>query len=367
MQEREKKKIVLASVLKPVNEIRMFSKIATSLEKAGFDVSIIGYAPAGAVPQTPIHLYPIEAFHRLSIKRALAPFRIFKQWIALKPDILVVSTHELLFWGVITRLFLRTRLIYDVQENYFLNILHTPAFPALLRLPLAAYVRTIEYLTAPFVDHFLLAESIYAQQLSFVKNRYTVLENKHITTYPQTKNLQTGYHKLLFTGTLAETTGVFTAIEIAKRLHAEDTSFTLTIIGHAPQKEVVVRIHQEVKSHSFIQLIGGEQPVPHAAIAKAITEADFGFICYPPNKSTAGRMPTKFYEYAALGLRILALSNSSLATEISNSGMGLLINEGDSSQTLLTQMANFKASESQKIHFLWENEELKLVSIFERL
>ena len=130
MQEREKKKIVLASVLKPVNEIRMFSKIATSLAKASYDVSIIGYQPTGAFPKTPIHLYPIGIFHRLSIKRVFAPFHIFKHWLALKPDILIVSTHELLFWGVLTRLFLRTRVIYDVQENYYLNILHTSAFPA---------------------------------------------------------------------------------------------------------------------------------------------------------------------------------------------------------------------------------------------
>lgn len=367
MQEREKKKIVLASVLKPVNEIRMFSKIATSLETVGYDVSIIGYPPAGAFPQTPIHLYPMGTFHRLSIKRVLAPLRIFRKWLALKPDILVVSTHELLFWGVLTRLFTRTHVIYDVQENYYLNILHTSAFPSILRAPLAAYVRTIEYLTAPFVHHFLLAESIYAHQLPFVKGRYTVLENKHVTTDHQAKNLQTGYHKLLFTGTLAETTGVFTAIKMAKLLHAEDASITLTIIGYAAQREVLARILQEVENHSFIRLMGGDHPVPHTTIVEAITEADFGFICYPPNKSTFGRIPTKFYEYTALGLRILALPNSSLSTEITSTGIGLVFNEAESRRILLSRMVNFKTSDNQKSHFLWKNEESKLLSLFERL
>lgn len=367
MQEREKKKIVLASVLKPVNEIRMFSKIATSLAKAGLDVSIIGYTPSGTVPQSPVQFYPIGTFHRLSIKRVLAPFRIFRKWLVLKPDVLVVSTHELLFWGVLTRLFLKTRVIYDVQENYFLNILHTPAFPALLRMPLAVYVRMVEYITAPFVQHFLLAESVYAHQLPFVQGRCTVLENKHVTTDHQAKNQSTGYHKLLFTGTLAETTGVFTAIEMTKRLYAEDASITLTIIGYAAQKEILARIRQEGENHPFIRLIGGDRPVPHTAIVEAITEADFGFICYPINKSTSGRVPTKFFEYAALGLRILALANSSMAAEITNSNTSLLINEGDSGQLLLTRMINFKAAESSKSYFLWKNEELKLLSLFDKL
>lgn len=367
MQEREKKKIVVASVLKPVNEIRMFSKIATSLAKAGFEVSIIGHPPAGTTPPTPIRLYPTVPFHRLSMGRVLAPFRIFKQWLALKPDILIVSTHELLFWGVLTRLLLRIRLVYDVRENYYLNVLHTAAFPVVLRLPIAVYVRAVEFLTAPFVHQFLLAESVYASQLPFVKKRFTILENKHITTDQQVKNPQEGYHKLLFTGTLAETTGVFTAIEMTKRLHQKDADVTLTIIGYAAQEDVLVRLNQEVKNHSFIRLIGGDRPVPHATIEEAIIKADFGFICYPPNKSTFGRMPTKFYEYAALGLRILALANSSFAVEITNSGTGLLIRDDETGQSLLTRMIHFKASDSEKSRFSWKNEELKLLTLFEEL
>lgn len=367
MQEREKKKIVLASVLKPVNEPRMFSKMATTLAQAGYDVSIIGHPPVGTSPQSPIHLYPTQTFHRLSIKRVLAPFHIFKQWLALKPTTLVVSTHELLFWGVLTRLFLPTRIIYDVQENYYLNILHTSAFPAVLRAPLAVYVRTIEYLTAPFVHHFLLAESVYAHQLPFVKQRYTVLENKHVTTDHQAKNLQTGYHKLLFTGTLAETTGVFTAIKMAKLLHTEDASITLTIIGYAAQKEVLSRIHREVENHSFIRFIGGDYPVLHTTLVEAITESDFGFICYPPNKSTAGRIPTKFYEYAALGLRMLVLSNSSISAEIARSGTGLLFNELESGKSLLGRMEKLEVTNTSKSAYLWKNEESKLLSLFEIL
>lgn len=367
MQEREKKKIVLASVLKPVNEVRMFSKIATSLAKANYAVTIIGQPAAGVPQQTSVQFYPTERFTRLSIERVLAPYRIFRKWLSLKPDILVVSTHELLFWGVLTRLFLRTRVIYDVQENYYLNILHTSAFPAILRIPLAAYVRTKEYLTSPFIHHFLLAESIYAHQLPFVQERYIVLENKHIPTATEVTNQQKGYHKLLFTGTLAETTGVFAAIETAKRLHAEDASITLAIIGYAAQEEVLARMNQEVENHPFIRLIGGEQPVPHATILEAITEADFGFISYPPNKSTLGRMPTKFYEYAALGLRILALPNPYLAAQITNSGLGLVFHEAEDSGMLLTRMIKSKASESSKTPFLWETEESKLLSLFKRL
>jgi glycosyltransferase involved in cell wall biosynthesis len=234
-------------------------------------------------------------------------------------------------------------------------------------MPLAVYVRTIEYLTAPFVHHFLLAELIYVKQLPFVKGRYTVLENKHITTDYQDKNLQTNYHKLLFTGTLAETTGIFTAIKMAKRLHTEDASITLTIIGYAAQREVLARIIQEVEDNSFIRLIGGDNPVSHAKIEEAILESDYGFICYPPNKSTAGRIPTKFYEYGALGLRILALSNSSLMTEISNSDLGLVFNEAENSRSLLTRMINFNTQSKQKNHFFWKNEESKLWSLFERL
>lgn len=369
MQEREKKKIVIASVLKPVDETRMFSKLGASLVNDTCEVSIIGFAPAKKQSPTnaPISLYPMGPFPRLSLQRLLAPFHIFLQCLRLRPSVLIVTSHELLVGAVLLRALVGTKIVYDVRENYYLNLLHTNAFPVLVRWPLALYVRSIEYLTSPFIHHFLLAEQVYARQLNFPGTRFTILENKHLPEQHQDVNTQTGFHRLLFTGTLAETTGVFTAIHLTKRLHALDSQIGLTIIGYAAQQECQQRLKREAEMNTFIKLIGVDKHVPHDQIVKEISRADFGFICYPDNGSTRGRIPTKFFEYAALGLRILATPNSALDAKIKELGIGLVIQEAEAETGWLQKMLEIKLPNTSKNEFLWEKEAKALSQVIKSL
>lgn len=367
MQERKKKKIVIASVLKPVDETRMFSKIGASLSENSYEVHILGHSSSGNTPPTSIQFHLLGSFGRLSLRRLLAPLSLIWRCIQVKPGILIVTTHELLFAAILMRLFRSTILIYDVQENYFSNILYSSAFPRVLRWPIAGYVRFVEWLTSPFIHHFFLAERSYVDELPFISTRYTLLENKaNLGNYTH-HNEQKGFQHLLFTGTLADTTGIFEAIALTKQLHAVDEGIRLTIIGFTAKRSLLQKIQEQIKGHSYIHLIAGEVPVPHAAILKEIMQADYGLVIYPYNKSTASCIPTKYYEYAASGLRMLIPLDQSFAKDIEEKGLGLLIQPHESAQVLLTRMKNFKPSNPIKMRTWEENEALQLLSIIKSL
>lgn len=244
------------------------------------------------------------------MKRLTAPFCFFRQALKLRGTDVIVCTHELLFAAFILKIVTDCRVFYDVQENYFRNILFTASFPRLFRLPLALHVRIKEIILAPVVDHFFLAENCYQHELSFTRKKFTVLENKYqgdVTVIRKRKNHEG--KKLLFSGTLSELTGVFTAIDLASRLHALDPSVTLTIIGYAPRPEEYLRIKRAIDSKAFITLLGGDVIVSHNDIVAAIQSAGFGIIAYPPSPSTSDRVPTKLYEYLANQLPILLIGN----------------------------------------------------------
>ena len=125
------------------------------------------------------------------------------------------------FWSLGS--FTGCRVIYDIRENYFRNILYTDAFPSFLRIFIASYVRVKEWITFPFINFYFLAEAGYAGEISFMGNKKVVIENKvkRIPLPPSTKkSAKDGSIHLLFSGTLATTTGVFVAIELATKLHA---------------------------------------------------------------------------------------------------------------------------------------------------
>lgn len=287
----------------------MFEKMGQSLAATGhFQVHIIGISSA-RVPQHPdITFHAARPFRRLSGARMWRPWVILRQVWALKPAVWIINTHELLPMGAWLRLLTGARLVYDVRENYYRNIRYLPSFPRLLRWPLATYVRLKERLLTPFVNLFVLSDAGYQAELPFPATRCLVVENKISEALqaatprpPKTDSpLQ-----LLFSGTLAPSTGVFAAIALATQLHAREPRIHLTIIGYCAQISTLYKIKQHLENKPFITLIGGDQLVPHADIVAAAKRADFGIVAYPPNPASINTTPTKLYEYLAARLPIL--------------------------------------------------------------
>jgi glycosyltransferase involved in cell wall biosynthesis len=307
----KKMTIVIASVLKPVNDTRMFEKIGQTLAgTTQFDVHIIGF-PAPLDPIPSLHVHRLSPFKRLGFKRLFIPWTILRMSLKLRPDLMIITTHELIFAALVVKLFRGSKIVYDVQENYYRNIKYTGAFPLLVRPFVAGYVRIKESLSSIFIDHFFLAEIAYATELKFTAQRGTVLENKLKIPVEKTivKRNNREKYQLLFSGTLSESTGVFTAIEIAIKLHALDKNIRLRIVGYCSQPDVLQKIKTTIEPYTYIGLIGGDQLVPHAEIIEHIQQADAGIIAYPFNPSTYSATPTKLYEYLGYQLPIVLIDH----------------------------------------------------------
>jgi glycosyltransferase involved in cell wall biosynthesis len=306
--EHRPKTIAIASVLKPVSDTRMTSKLAATLATLpNTHVHVFGY-PASA-SATHLSIHPSRTFSRISIGRIVQGLRLLKQWLRLRPDLLIVCTHELLWEAMAMKLFTKCKVVYDVQENYWRNILYTKAFPIWLRPVLALYVRAKERLSLWLVNHYLLAEAGYVSEMNFFADRFTIIENK--AHKPAEPAVVRDKNKLIFSGTLAETTGVYTAINLVRKLHEIDPGVYLLIIGLAALKEDQVRLKRLATKYPFIRLQGIDALVHHNEIIQQIRTAGAGIISYPPNPATEGSVPTKLYEYLAHRLPIFLTNHPS--------------------------------------------------------
>jgi len=307
MKNQQHKRIVLASVLKPVDDTRMFEKMGMSLaDSVTYEVTIIGYPSMHKVVYPNIHFIAHKNFKRISIGRLLAPLQVLKETLQVKPEALIINTHELLIVAILNRILFGTKICYDIQENYFRNLLHTSAFPPVLKTILACWVRLKEKLLVPFFHWSFLAEKAYEKEMHFFGKKYTIIENKVVVPKDfKRKKREDRFITLLFSGTLAESTGVFQAIDLAKRLHADEEKIHLKIIGYCAQSMTHQQIQESIEDDPYIELIGGDVLVPHTQILKEIEAADFGIISYPPSAHTENSMPTKLYEYAGCQLPIL--------------------------------------------------------------
>jgi hypothetical protein len=362
MAEAEKSKIVIASLLKPVDDTRMTEKIGQTLQDTHHhEVHIIGF-PSAQPKETRLHLHPLKPFTRLSPGRVGARWRVLKNVLKIRPVLLIITTHELLLTALIVKMLTGCRLIYDVQENYFYNLKYTSAFPFLLRHALALYVRLNERLAAPFIDHFFLAEKGYEQELTFPGKRYTVLENKGQRPGAAPARSRDA-NQLIFTGTLAETTGVFTAIRLAAALHQLDNRITLTIAGYCAQQSILTKLKDEVRKHPFITLVGGGQLVSHSLIQQLIDSAGAGIISYQANPATERSIPTKLYEYLGASLPILLVCHPAWEELCKPYAAAVVFDpEIPDASRILNELRNQHFYTSTPSDVYWDSEEPKLLA-----
>ena len=301
-----RKRIVIGSVLKPVDDVRHFHKLALSMAKANkYEINIIGFKSKNSPAHPNITFQPVFDFRRISLKRFFAPLRFLKILLQLKPEVIIANTPELLIVSSINKILFGTQIIYDIQEDYHLNIRFLSPMPAFIK-PLAAWaVRLQERLSAPWVDQFLLAEKSYTA-LPFIGSRYTLLENK-APEQPPHPELQLRARLLgtsplfLFSGTLSLNYGLHEAVGAFKSIQAYVPGSRLLICGRSHDE----RSHQFLKELSLdkgVEVRGGKDGVPHADICRAIQQADVGLVYYPDNPAINGCFPTKIWEYMSYRL-----------------------------------------------------------------
>lgn len=365
----------MASLLKPVDDVRMFEKFGIAIASTGnYEVHIVGFNTHHRPPAHPhINFHPLFNFSRLSMRRALAPWYFYIFLLKVKPDLIVANSHDLLIVTVLYKILFGSKILYDIQENYFLNILHTDAFPGSLRGLVAFWTRIKETLCAPFFSHFFLAEKVYEKQLSFIGNRYTLLENKYNPLFPTSKlakrRLNPGKTlQLLYTGTVADHYGALEAIRMANNISTIHP-VELSVIGRCVQEDFLEKIRAETAQNSAIRLQVGKEPVSHPEIIQAMLTADMAIVTYKTNKSLKGRIPTKIYEYIANNLPFIVINDQDWIGLPAKYRACVVYNEGELISSLLKKVfsAVFYDTKRPLDEIFWDSERQKLIATLERL
>ncbi|UOQ51541.1 glycosyltransferase [Hymenobacter cellulosivorans] len=316
---------LLASVLKPLDDTRMYGKFGRTLvERAGeqHTVHIAGrWAPAPADTPVGIRFHSLLRGSRLSWQRLGAQWRYWRLLHQVQPDVVLVHAPELLpltlLWH---RLGSGRKFLYDVRENYALNIRTQQVYPPWLRGLLAGLVRGLETMVARRAAGIILAERSYAEELPFAKPRRTVVLENKFASEPETPAAaptrlmlmpRPGETlRLLYSGTISELNGVFEAVEFTLRLRQHWPQAHLTIIGFCQRPEQLQRLRTVIAANpGAVTLIGGDALVPHARIVAAIAQSHLGLLPYRPHPSTWRCVPTKLFEYLASGLPVLIPDN----------------------------------------------------------
>jgi glycogen(starch) synthase len=381
--------ILLASVLKPVDDTRMLGKFARALGELGAQVAVAGRAsPTASAPPGGATLHPIFSGARLSLARLAAQGRYWRLLRQLRPALVIVHAPELLPLTLVWQwLGSRRQFIYDIRENYALNVTTQGIYQGAVRRGLAAGLRWVEGLAARRATALTLAEASYAAELPFLRHlpasRVVVLENKYqpapgelLPTQPRALPTATEPLRLLYSGTISELNGLAEALALAEALHHHRPGGAeLTVIGFCQQPALLAELLALVAQRPpWLRLVGGAQAVPHQAIVAEIARAHLGLALYRPHASTARCQPTKLFEYLAHGLPVLVPPNPAWQQLVQQYDAGLVFDGPLAPQvpgvaSLLAELASHDAFYRRGLptEVLWAAESKKLQHLLKSL
>ena len=358
--------IFIASLLKPVDEPRMYEKLAYSLSQTNkYEVNIIGSYSNSASRDVNIIFHPVFQNSRFSFLRLFPSSKIWKVLIKLKPEVIIANSHELLIVSILYKILFGCNLIYDIRENYAINLLSQKVYPPIIAYPLAAWVRLKEITSKPFIAKYLLAEKSYFEELTFCQSKSVILQNKYQPEGNDPNIGQRTMHRFLFSGTLSKSAGVFEAINLVKSLHELDNRISLVIIGYCPILVDRIKLKEQANKNSFITLIGIDTLVGHARIMDEIRLAHFGIISYRLNASNRDCVPTKLYEYLANDLLVVSVDNHQWNELIKRHQTGLFFDTKNfEPETILENLGQLAVlDDSNKEELMWSSEEPKLLEL----
>jgi len=332
-------KIVIASLLKPVDDPRMHNKMACSLAAMGHQVHLIGAAsgrvePAacpGHCPPGHIHFHPMGVYGR-GLGQRMARIGDYLRLLGhLRPSVVICNTPELLWptilakWASPRQTF---RLIYDVRENYFFNLAYQQIYPGWKKRLLVLMVRGVEVLSYPWIKQLFLAESTYWDEMPFARGKAVVLENKFAGSVapPRPHSYLPGQQlRLLYSGTITRHYGTVETLLFFRQFNRAYPNSSLQVIGHCSDPVYWLEVRAASRGQATVELTISPIPVPHSAILSAIQMADLALLAYLPNRSTANCIPARLYEYLAHSLPMLVPSNPLWARLLAENQAGFAI------------------------------------------
>ncbi|WP_165903896.1 glycosyltransferase family 4 protein [Hymenobacter gummosus] len=324
-------------MLKSTDDTRMYEKFGGTLAGAGYLPIVAGRSahPKAFVSGPGILEVPLFNGHRLGFSRLLAQWRYWRLLRKMQPDLVIVHAPELLPLTLLWHQRTGHPFFYDVRENYALNIRTQQVYRGGLKRLLARAVDWVETRAARRAAAVLLAERSYAAELPWLpaSRSVVVLENKYVAP-PDAPAPPTPVWlpkpseplRLLYSGTISELNGVFDAIRVAEIMHGYLSNVVLTVIGYCQRPDEQRRLDELARQHAaWLRVVGGAQPVPHAAILAEIRRSHLGLLPYQEHPSTWNCIPTKLYEYLANALPVLVPPNPLWQAEVERHGAGLTV------------------------------------------
>ncbi|MFN3996446.1 glycosyltransferase [Algoriphagus sp.] len=352
--------VIIASTLKPIMDVRAFGKLALSLgETNTYSLFIIGFSPKRPISIPGFRFFSSMSHFDSRLDRVMAQFRFLFRLLQVRPKLLICCTYELLPIASFLKPIIEYKLVYDVQENYVLNLGLNPNLLEKKSKKAGNLIQKAESVSG--IDLFLFAEKCYAYEMP-EKKPYLIFENKFAGELKEQKPIQLKSKSAIrfcITGTITPAFGTWDVVEWFREIVKTFPKAELIIAGHCPLISFHEKLEKAANETPNLSLQISPIPVDHDKLMTIFSSSDFALLPYQNHEAIRGKMPTKLFECAALGIPVLISPNPIWEGFLADFRGGFAIdflNLSKATQQLETALAHTFFTSAPSENILWKTE-----------
>ncbi|MEA3499492.1 MAG: glycosyltransferase [Candidatus Marinimicrobia bacterium] len=377
-------KIFIFTSVHPWNDTRIFYKEAISIAKR-HEVELHAPAEFDYIEKNGVKIVGLPKWNK-TIDRSKIRKIIWDRIKLSDADIFWFHDPELIWIGLKIKLFHKGKVIYDIHEDYYTQILLKEWIPTkILRRLIANIYLFIEKFFLQKFDLLLLAEKYYKNRLSPKLREisidilnYPIVESYFNKNEVEKYKSKKKFHKIIYTGGITQDRGAFNVIEGFKILLTKVDNVKLYFVGKCKDQIIIDKIKSDKKLRYKIVIIGENRFVDRGEIDREYIDADIGLALFPYSLHYNKKLLTKFYEYMINKLPIIVSDFNLWKNFIKTNECGLYVDPTEPHQIAdkLLFLINHP-EEARKMgnngykavmgKYKWKNEEAKLFKIKELL
>ena len=315
-------KVCILTSVHSAFDTRIFHKEAKTLVKAGYDVTLIAQHDKDEVVDG-IKIIALSKPKNRFLRIFLLTRKIYKIAFRQKSNIYHFHDPELVFAGILLKIFTKARVIYDVHEDVARQILSKYYLPGISRKLISILFNWFEKLISRKFNCIITAtpdikENFKNHNVIDIKNYMLVTSSEFSekNTFPKNKN----YYSLIYVGGLERIRGIKEIIQSLKFINPK-YNVKLKIAGRFFDKRFEKEIESLTKG-SEVEFLGR---ISFEEVIRELSNADIGLVCLHPLRRFLTSLPVKIFEYMSAGLPVIASDFPLWRETIEDNNCGLTV------------------------------------------
>jgi len=311
----------------PVTDIRIFAKQCQSLAEAGYAVSLI-VPKAKCEKKDRVKIIGISSPKRGRLFRmTVTVWKVFQA--ALKENAHAYHFHdpELIPVGLLLRI-LGKKVIYDVHEDYPLDIQSRYWLPLWMRIPVSCLLKQFENFSARFFNYIVSATPAIAERFELINTNTVIVHNFSKFDELASTEKKIPWRKrldaVIYIGGIDVSLGIKEMVEaidlVQKKLFAQ-----LILAGEFSPKSLKKEI-QNLPGWKNVEYRGF---LSRNKLADLLNQIKAGLVLRHPVPHYLASYPTKLFEYMSAGIPVIAADFPMWRKIVVNAGCGLLVDPLD--------------------------------------